>query len=146
MEHAAATISTRPGDDRLTQSVSRLGHLLELRLSQVLSVEGITARQFNALLHIAENPQPTRGTMAAALRISPQAAGGLSRRLHARGLVTRVHSTPWEPTTFELTASGMKHLSDALPIAVAAEREALSQLSPGAAENLVRSIHELLGS
>lgn len=65
--------------EHLTQAISALGHLLELRIDQALSEEGITTRQFVALIHISGDSNLHRSSLARILHISPQAAAGLTQ-------------------------------------------------------------------
>jgi hypothetical protein len=65
----------------LTSMVLLVGHLLELRLDDELHPYGLTTRQYRALKFIGQNPECTRSDLAQELRISRQAAGGLSHRM-----------------------------------------------------------------
>ncbi|GAA5163339.1 hypothetical protein GCM10023321_50030 [Pseudonocardia eucalypti] len=105
-----------------------MGHLLQVRIDQALSAEGITARQFDALEHIAADSGLHRASLARILHTSPQAAAGLTRRLHDRGLLERHFLDPWSPITFAITEAGTRCLARARPIVTAVEREVLSHL------------------
>jgi DNA-binding MarR family transcriptional regulator len=119
----------RDGASGLTYSLFRLGHLLEMKLNQRLAPQHLTARQLSALLHIEETPGLSRVTLANMLQITPQAAGGLARRLDERGLITRTFTELRSPMTYSLTTTGRRRLEQAKPIAEDAAIEALSAIS-----------------
>ncbi|HEY2205206.1 MAG TPA: MarR family winged helix-turn-helix transcriptional regulator [Pseudonocardia sp.] len=131
-------------DNSLTSTFALASHLLELRLDQALSGQGITARQYRALRHIADEPGVTRVDLASFLRITPQAAGGLSQRLHDAGLIERSLPVGGLPISFTITDQGRTQLARAAPVVMATERETLAKLPSGTVESLVGAMRELL--
>ena len=130
--------------EHLTQSISALGHLLELRIDQALSDEGITARQFIALVHIASDPNLHRSSLSRILHISPQVAAGLTHRLRDRGLLQRTVLDRWSPITFAITDIGLRCLARTRPIVTQVERDTLSHLSGRIASTLVEAVSALV--
>jgi DNA-binding MarR family transcriptional regulator len=133
-----------PSGTDLTSHILLAGHLFEQRLDQALDAEGLTARQYRALQHISLNPEVTRVELAHVLRISRQASGGISQRLHKAGLIERNWQGPGLSISFTVTESGRQHLRRASPIVAAAERDILAGLSQSTARSLVVAVHELI--
>src|SRR5581483_3290607 len=86
-----------PDDDRqptstytLVDTILLVGHLVEHRMEQALNGLSLTARQYQALRHVADTPGLSRGALGRRLRLSPQGAGALARRLREAGLVDYV--------------------------------------------------------
>ena len=133
-----------PSADSLTNLFLQAGHLLELRLDQALSAQGLTARQHRALGHIATHPYITRVELADALRVSGQAVGGLTQRMHSAGLIERISSGPGFPMSFLLTPLGQVSLRRAAPIVAATERDTVTALSTASLGSLLETVHALI--
>ncbi|MFD2257347.1 MarR family winged helix-turn-helix transcriptional regulator [Luteolibacter algae] len=101
--------------------------------------EGVTMQQHQALLGIRGNPNPPThvGYLAEFLRIRPNTAAELSKRLEAAGLITRtINASDRRAMDLELTEEGLTKL-EAL---THAHRKELSQLKPGFLE-LIESLN-----
>lgn len=130
-------------DDDLMDTISRVGHLLEQRMDQALSAVGLTARQHRALLHISETPGLSRGSLGRFLRVSPQAAGTLSRRLRDAGLIDYDEADPGLPVSFTITESGRQRILQATPIVSTTGRSVLSQMPTVTVELLIDAMNDL---
>jgi DNA-binding MarR family transcriptional regulator len=115
-------------DESLTRLVTVAAHLLELRLDKALRAVGISMRQFHTLSVIASDPGVSRAELAKQLQISPQAAGGLTLRLAAAGLIERPTLRSGVPTPHRLTDAGIRRLQDATSVIAAGERGAVQSL------------------
>jgi DNA-binding MarR family transcriptional regulator len=143
-EAQAPAVTDMPVSTDLTGLILLAGHLFEQRLDQALEPEGLTARQYRALQHIALNPEVTRVELAHVLRISRQASGGISQRLQKAGLIERNWQGPGLSVSFMITESGRRHLRRASPIVIDTERHILAGLSTSSAHSLVDVVHELI--
>lgn len=130
-------------DDDLVNTISLVGHLLEQRMDQALSAVGLTARQHTALLHIVDTPGLSRGALGRLLRVSPQAAGTLTRRLRDAGLIDYDEADPGLPVSFTVTESGHQRILDATPIVATTGRHVLARLPSVTVEFLVDAMRAL---
>jgi DNA-binding MarR family transcriptional regulator len=134
---------TGAGHDDLATAILMAGHLVELRLDDVLRPTDLTVRQYHALRHIGDHPGVTRPQLATALCVTRQAAGGLGQRLHRAGLIERDRHGPGGPVHFRLTAAGRRQLQLGGPIVAEAEHDILKHLPSDSACALRAVINEL---
>jgi DNA-binding MarR family transcriptional regulator len=129
-------------------SVIKAAHLIECQLNRSLQVERLTIRQVGALAYIAQNPSSSRAELARAVLTSPQAAGGLVRRLVASGLIDVARGELGSPLSFTLTGAGRSALHRALSVVEESELAMLGSLVPGAVvdlDQLLRAVVTGLG-
>jgi DNA-binding MarR family transcriptional regulator len=120
-----------------------VGHLLELRLDDELQPYGLTTRQYRALKFIGQNPECTRSDLAQELRISRQAAGGLSHRMMNTRMLDRVDAPAGYPVAYFITSLGRRMLDNATRVVAELERnltEGPSVTSPGSLVNAMKDL------
>jgi DNA-binding MarR family transcriptional regulator len=125
-------------------SVIKAAHLIECHLNRSLHVERLTIRQVGALAYIAQNPSSSRAELARAVLTSPQAAGGLVRRLVVSGFIHVAEGGVGSPLSFTLTETGRSALHRALAVVEASELAMLDSLVPSAVVDLDRLLRDVV--
>lgn len=134
----------RTGQDPLPCVVIKLGRLVERRLQMELAGCGITAAHLIALIEIARHPGISRADLARELRITPQAAGGISRQLINDELITRTPHVPGQSTAFTLTNAGAVRLREAVDSVRSVHMELLGTLAGTHAQAADATLRQLL--
>lgn len=129
-----AAVGAPAPDDRdalpLCEALIFLGRLLDRRLQRRLGAEGVTAGQYLVLSHVARRPGVSRAGIARAVKVTPQAVGGLTARLMSDRLLSRSGAGPGEPASFTITESGVRALDLARPPADALGAEISRLMRP----------------
>ena len=125
-------------------SVIKAAHLIEWHVNRSLQVEKLTLRQVGALAYIAQNPSSSRAELARAVLTSPQAAGGLVRRLVGSGFIDVTEAEVGSPLSFTLTTTGRSALHRALSVVEVSESALLGSLAPGAVVDLDRLLGDVV--
>jgi DNA-binding MarR family transcriptional regulator len=141
-------VQTEPGEGArlahdLVNTISLVGHVLEQQMDHALSETGLTARQYQALFHIAKTPGLSRGALGRLLCVSPQGAGAVTRRLRDAALVDYDDAGPGLPVSFTVTEAGQRRLIEASPIVAATGRRILAPLPTGTIECLAGAMNLL---
>lgn len=131
-----------PGD--LTSAVLLAGHLLELQLDAELQRYGLTTRQYRALQFIQRNPDSTRSDLAHALHVTRQAAGGLSHRMVASGMLERVDAPAGYPVSYYVTGLGRRMLDQAAGVVAELECRLMDGLSSKPPASVVGIVEDLI--
>jgi DNA-binding MarR family transcriptional regulator len=121
-----------------------VGHLLELQLDDELQPYGLTTRQYIALQFVQQKPDCTRGDLAQALRISRQAAGGLSHRLMNSRMLERVDAPAGHSVSYFVTSFGRRILDQATAVVAELEQDLRQRLSSTTPGGLVGTMEDLL--
>jgi DNA-binding MarR family transcriptional regulator len=139
-EAGAATCAGYP----LAAVAVELGRLLERRMYDALRPQGITASQFMALARIVTHPGISRANLARGLQITPQATGGITAQLVAKGLVHQPPPVePGLPTAFTATDEGRRVFAATEPDMASLGREMLGFFRPNLANAMDGGLRHL---
>jgi DNA-binding MarR family transcriptional regulator len=127
----------------LLRLIILVAHLLEQRCNDALSDLDITTRQALVLELLARDPGNSRAGLARLLGISPQAVGGLTRRLCDAGLVAGAATSSGERARYTLTSMASELLDSAQPEVSAVETQVLESLGDKASA-VVDGLEQLL--
>jgi DNA-binding MarR family transcriptional regulator len=117
-------------EDHLTYLMTQAAHGMGVLLDRALQDHDVTLRQFGALAHIGRHAGISGADLAQRLRISPQAAATLVRRMAAAGLVEHTKTGKGLAAQLRLTDHGRARLVAADAVAVRVEEEALHPIAP----------------
>lgn len=140
------TAAVEPRELLATVRITQVSHHLERHLDRALMAHQLSFRRYVTLSVIAEFGQVSRADLARILQISPQAVGGVVRRLLSAGLVKRRGSEPGLPLEISITPAGEAALAASTPIAHDAERAALADLPAESRAVLRQALESMLNA
>ena len=116
-------------------------------MEEALADEGLTVRQFGALVHLSRDPGIGSGQLARLIIITPQSMGTLVQSLERAGFVERDSSAkPGTRIALRLTARGTQVMTRAMAIAGQVDAASTADLTAGEKASLNRMLHRILRS
>ena len=126
-------------------TIVRLAHAVERRIELALVGEGLTVRQFGALVHLARDPGIGSGQLARLVLVTPQSMGALVQSLERAGFVTRAGAVKaGTRIAIRLTRKGTGVMRRAMAVAERVDAETAADLSTEERRSLNDMLHRML--